>query len=117
MSAPTRAPGERIRISPVAKKLAQEHGIDIAMLTPTGPAGRIVREDVERAIAARRAAPAGAAGAPTAAATQEVIPLAGIRKVLFDRMGQSWREVARVTLFAGVDMAEAVSLRQAKGAE
>ena len=51
-SGPVRAPGERVKISPVAKKLAQEHGIDVATLVGTGPEGRIVREDVERAIAA-----------------------------------------------------------------
>jgi pyruvate dehydrogenase E2 component (dihydrolipoamide acetyltransferase) len=105
-----RAAGERIKISPVAKKLAQEYGIDMAALAGTGPEGRIVREDVERAMAAR--------GAPSeAAAGPEVIPLSGIRKVIFDRMGQSWREAARVTLFAGADVTEVVRLRQAKGAE
>jgi pyruvate dehydrogenase E2 component (dihydrolipoamide acetyltransferase) len=46
-----------------------------------------------------------------------VIPLAGIRKVIFDRMGQSWREAARVTLFADADMTEIVRLRQEKGAD
>jgi pyruvate dehydrogenase E2 component (dihydrolipoamide acetyltransferase) len=102
-----RAPGERIKISPVAKKLAQEHGIDIACLTATGPEGRIVREDVERVIASR--------GAPSeATAVSELIPLTGIRKVIFDRMGQSWREAARVTLFADTDMTELVKLRQAR---
>ncbi|RPI10364.1 MAG: hypothetical protein EHM71_03745, partial [Zetaproteobacteria bacterium] len=55
--APPRAPGERVKISPVAKKLAQDHGIDVATLTGTGPEGRIVREDVEKAIAAKAAAP------------------------------------------------------------
>jgi len=111
-----RGAGERVKISPVAKKLAQEHGIDIATLTPTGPDGRIVREDVERAIAAQAAAPE-AARASEAAAVPEVIPLAGIRKVIFDRMGQSWREAARVTLFADADMTEIVRLRREKGAE
>lgn len=111
-AAPERAPGERVKISPVAKKLAQEHGIDINTVTPTGPDGRIVREDVERAIAARQAAPAAAP-----AAVPESIPLSGIRKVIFDRMGQSWREVARVTMFADTDMTEVVRLRQAKAAE
>jgi len=114
---PLREPGERIKISPVAKKLAQEHGIDIASLTATGPEGRIVREDVERAIAGR-AAPASTTGAPRmaepATAVSEVIPLSGIRKVIFDRMGQSWREAARVTLFADADMTELVTLRQAR---
>jgi len=104
-----RQPGERIKISPVAKKLAQEHGIDIATIAGTGPERRIVREDVERVIAAGGAAPTTAA--------PEVIPLSGIRKVIFDRMGQSWREAAQVTLFADADMTEVVRLRQAKGAE
>lgn len=112
-AASVRALGERVKISPVAKKLAQEHGIDIAAIAPTGPDGRIVREDVERAIAARGAAPAVA----PAAAVPDVIPLTGIRKVIFDRMGQSWREAARVTMFAGADMTEIVRLRQEKGAE
>jgi pyruvate dehydrogenase E2 component (dihydrolipoamide acetyltransferase) len=112
-AASVRALGERVKISPVAKKLAQEHGIDIAAIAPTGPDGRIVREDVERAIAARGAAPAVA----PAAAVPDVIPLTGIRKVIFDRMGQSWREAARVTMFADADMTEIVRLRQEKGAE
>ena len=110
---PVRAPGERIKISPVAKKLAQEHGIDIATLTGTGPEGRIVREDVERAVAAKAA---GLLAAP-AAAVPEAVPLTGIRKVIFDRVGQSWREAARVTLFVDADMTEMVKLRQARGSE
>jgi pyruvate dehydrogenase E2 component (dihydrolipoamide acetyltransferase) len=114
---PVRVPGERVKISPVAKKLAQEQGIDIATLRGTGPEGRIVREDVEREMASRGAAPTAASVAAPAAALPEVIPLSGIRKVIFDRMGQSAREAARVTLFADADMTEIVKLRQAKGAE
>lgn len=109
-SGPVRAPGERVKISPVAKKLAQEHGIDVATLIGTGPEGRIVREDVERAVAA---GPAPA----LQTTTPEIVPLSGIRKVIFDRMGQSWREAARVTLFADADMTEMVRLREAKGSE
>ncbi len=108
--------GERIKISPVAKKLAQEHGIDIATLTPTGPEGRIVREDVERAIAAKSEAPS-AGRREEQKAIPEVIPLSGIRKVIFDRMSQSWREAAQVTLFADADMTELVKLRQARLAD
>jgi pyruvate dehydrogenase E2 component (dihydrolipoamide acetyltransferase) len=119
-ASPVRAPGERVKISPVAKKLAQEHGIDITTLSPSGPEGRIVREDVERAIAAKSREPRAAHPEGTReerAAIPEVIPLAGIRKVIFDRMGQSWREAARVTLFADADMTEIVRLRQEKGAD
>jgi len=120
-SGPVRAPGERVKISPVAKKLAQEHGIDVATLIGTGPEGRIVREDVERAIAGKSHEPRATSHEPSGesreAKTPESIPLSGIRKVIFDRMGQSWREAARVTLFADADMTEMVRLREAKGAE
>ena len=115
-SVPVRAPGERVKISPVAKKLAQEHGIDVATLSGTGPEGRIVREDVERAIAAESREPR-AASREKAGVIPESIPLTGVRKVIFDRMGQSWREAARVTLFADADMTEMTRLREAKGAE
>jgi pyruvate dehydrogenase E2 component (dihydrolipoamide acetyltransferase) len=115
--APVRAPGERVKISPVAKKLAQDHGVDIATITPTGPEGRIVREDVERAIAAKGAGRAATPAAAPAAATAEVIPLSGARKVIFDRMGQSWREAARVTLFADADVTELARLRAARAGE
>ncbi len=122
LPAPVRAPGERIKISPVAKKLAQEHGIDIALLAGTGPEGRIVREDVERAIALKSRAPSPSGRVPGAeagrqAAIPEVIPLSGIRKVIFDRMSHSWREVARVTMFVEADVSVLVRLRQAKAAE
>jgi len=100
--------GGRIKASPVAKKLAQEHGLDLATLAGTGPDGRIVREDVERAIAAK--------GQTARPATADAIPLSGIRKVIFDRMGQSAREAARVTLFAEADVTALSRLRQAKGA-
>jgi pyruvate dehydrogenase E2 component (dihydrolipoamide acetyltransferase) len=115
-AAPVRAPGERVKASPVAKKLAEEHGIDVGTLRGTGPDGRIVREDVERAIAEKGREPR-ATSREGKTATPESIPLAGIRKVIFDRMGQSWREAARVTMFADADMTEVVRLRGAKGAE
>ena len=122
-SAPVRAPGSRVKISPVAKKLAQEHGIDIASLAGTGPEGRIVREDVERAMAAKSRAQStgqraqGIEHRAQSAEAPQSIPLSGIRKVIFDRMGQSWREVARVTMFVEADVSELVRLRQAKAAE
>jgi pyruvate dehydrogenase E2 component (dihydrolipoamide acetyltransferase) len=105
-----------VKASPVAKKLAEEHGIDINALTGTGPEGRIVREDVERAIAQKSREPR-AESREGKTATPEIIPLSGIRKVIFDRMGQSWREAARVTMFADADMTELVRLRQAKAAD
>ncbi len=115
---PVRAPGERVKISPVAKRLAQDHGVDIHGLTGTGPEGRIVREDVERAIAAKVPSAERQVPSPTSgSATPESVPLTGMRKAIFDRMGQSWREAARVTLFADADVTDLVRLRQTKAAE
>ena len=119
--AAVRAPGERVKISPVAKKLAQEHGIDVASLAGTGPEGRIVREDVERAMAQQSREPRAESRESRVESREggvpETIPLSGIRKVIFDRMAHSWREVARVTLFVEADVTEVVRLRQAKAAE
>jgi pyruvate dehydrogenase E2 component (dihydrolipoamide acetyltransferase) len=98
------APRE-IRISPAARKLAREHGIPLESLQGTGPGGRIVAEDVERATVA-----------PTLAATPErvrrIIPLAGLRGTIAQRMTQSWTQVAHVTEVMEIDMTEVVALRR-----
>ena len=53
---PARAPGERVKASPLARRIARERGVDIAALSGTGPDGRIIAEDVEKAAAAPAAA-------------------------------------------------------------
>ncbi len=98
--------GERIKISPVAKKLAQEHGIDIATLTPTGPEGRIVREDIERAIAGRAAA-ASTTGAARMAEPATAVPiLLGITRASLNTdswlAAASFQETTRVLTEAAV---------------
>jgi pyruvate dehydrogenase E2 component (dihydrolipoyllysine-residue acetyltransferase) len=96
---------QEIRISPAARKLARERGIALESLRGTGPGGRIVVEDVERAIAA-----------PTPVATPErvrrIIPLTGLRGTIAQRMMQSWTQVAHVTEVMEIDMTEVVSLRR-----
>jgi pyruvate dehydrogenase E2 component (dihydrolipoamide acetyltransferase) len=98
-------PPQDIRISPAARKLAREHGLPLESLQGTGPGGRIVVEDVERAIAAQT----------TAAPPERVrrtIPLTGMRGTIAQRMAQSWAQVAHVTEVIDVDMSEAVALRR-----
>src|SRR5262245_29468264 len=56
-----RQPGERVKASPLARRIARERGIDLATLSGTGPEGRVIAEDVEKAVAAP------AKGAPVAA--------------------------------------------------
>jgi len=96
---------QEIRISPAARKLAREHGIPLESLQGTGPGGRIVVEDVERATVA-----------PTLAATPErvrrIIPLVGLRGTIAQRMTQSWTQVAHVTEVMEIDMTEVVALRR-----
>jgi pyruvate dehydrogenase E2 component (dihydrolipoamide acetyltransferase) len=112
-STPPPAPGP-LRISPIARRLADENGIDVATLTGTGPSGRIVERDVQKAIEAKSTAPApGAAAAeasPAAPAAGESIPYRGRRRTIGERMRESVTTVAPVTLTteAPVDAATAM---------
>ncbi|HWB21847.1 MAG TPA: dihydrolipoamide acetyltransferase family protein [Gaiellaceae bacterium] len=107
--------GDRIKASPLARRIARERGIDLASLIGTGPDGRIVAEDVERP---QRAAPAAAPAAPSPApkiaapvATGEVesVPLSTIRKTIARRLTAAW-DVPVFVLTVSVDMTPANSL-------
>ncbi len=92
--------------TPVARRFAAEAGIDLADLTASRPGGRIQREDVEAAIAARRQ--------PVLvdeAATQ-IVPHSRIRQITAQRMSESARLTAPVTLTTEADATELVALRQ-----
>jgi len=106
------AGGERIKISPLAKKMAQEHGIDYALLARQKPEGRITKEDIESAIAARESAQAGSA--PVAEAVQpawEMIPYEGMQRVIGENMLKSWTAAPRVTLHVSADLTQLLALR------
>jgi len=105
---------ERVRISPLARKLAKEHKIDRMKIKGTGPDGRIVKEDVLRAIEEAKAIPAVPIAAPPTELVRiaEVVPLTGIRRTTAERLSQSYREAVHVTLTTEVDMTETVKLRQ-----
>ena len=105
-AAPAAAP-ERILASPLARKLAQEHGVDLAQVRGSGPNGRITERDVTAFVDSGRAAPAPAA----VAAAGAFQPLGRVRRITAERMAASARSVARVTLLMEVDMSEAVRFR------
>jgi pyruvate dehydrogenase E2 component (dihydrolipoamide acetyltransferase) len=88
--APSRAPGERVKASPLARRIARERGIDLAALTGTGPDGRIIAEDVEKAGAAPAAAPAVAAARAAPPGEVEVVELTSIRKTIARRLTEAW---------------------------
>jgi len=93
---PKRADGERIFASPLAKRMAEQAGIDLARLTGSGPRGRIVKADIEAALA-EGGAPTAAPEAPAAqpmpapapaepAAPYEEVPNSNMRKVIARRL-------------------------------
>jgi pyruvate dehydrogenase E2 component (dihydrolipoamide acetyltransferase) len=96
----------RIKASPLARRMARERGIDLASIAGTGPEGRIVAEDVERAQA--QAAPAVAAPAPVATEVESV-PLTSIRRTIARRLTAAWQApVFQLTVSA--DMSRATDL-------
>jgi pyruvate dehydrogenase E2 component (dihydrolipoamide acetyltransferase) len=103
-----RAAGPRMRISPAAKKLAKQHGVDPSQIKGTGPAGRIVREDVLRAAEAGATPPHSAADRERPG---ESIPVTRMRRSIAENMARSARTVARVVHFAEIDMTQAVDYR------
>ncbi len=94
----------KVRISPVAKKIAEDKGLDVASIQGTGPMGRIMKEDVLRAMEEK-----GKKKEPVPGALKQVketIPIRGVRQVIFDRMHQSLQQSAQLTLTMEVNAAE-----------
>ncbi|HEX3000443.1 MAG TPA: dihydrolipoamide acetyltransferase family protein [Armatimonadota bacterium] len=106
----------RIKISPLARKLAEEYGVDISKVTAADPSGRISKEDVmrfhEQAQSAGTAA--GAAHKAESADGREIkkIPLAGIRRVIAQRMTESAFTAPVVTYSSDADVTELTKLRE-----
>jgi pyruvate dehydrogenase E2 component (dihydrolipoamide acetyltransferase) len=99
----------RIKASPLARRIARERGVDLAAVRGTGPDGRIVAEDVERA-EAQTAAPVAAA--PVVVSGEiERRPLSNIRKVIARRLTEAWT-VPAFQLTVDVDMSRAEDLVQ-----
>ena len=121
------AGGARIRISPFARKLAANMGVDYSALTGSGPSGRIVAKDIYAAAEARKSAPAAApaaapATAPAAPAAKKsglelmegdtIAKLSGMRKVVAERMLQSHTEIPPVTQNTKVDVTALMKFRK-----
>ncbi|MEU1842904.1 dihydrolipoamide acetyltransferase family protein [Micromonospora sediminicola] len=122
-SEPARASGPAaapLVISPIVRRLAKEHGIDLASVRGTGPGGVIRRVDVEAARTAPAARLAAVPDAPDAhvglAPTGDgdvVVPLTGIRKVIADKLSRSRREIPEVTIWVDVDATGLLETRAA----
>lgn len=121
--APVAAGGARIRISPLARKTAAKLGVDVSGIVGSGPSGRIRQQDVLAAAnAPKAAAPVAAEPAPAAKPVSKtglelmegdtVSKLAGMRKVVAQRMLQSHTEIPPVTQNTKVDVTELMKFRK-----
>ena len=109
-----------VQISPKARRLAKEHGVDVTTIKGTGPGGEIIAEDVlaAKGSAAAPAAPAAATRpAPAAQAPAELGALSSIGKIMAERTTQSWTTAPHFFLSREVDCTELVAVRRRLGHE
>jgi pyruvate dehydrogenase E2 component (dihydrolipoamide acetyltransferase) len=125
-AAPPRAEGDRIKASPLARRLAQAQNIDLSALQGTGPGGRIVRADVDAAAGkGPAAAPTGApSAAPSALGTHAVMPgpieqaipheaikLSNVRKTIARRLTESKQQIPHIYLTVDIQLDSLLKLR------
>jgi 2-oxoglutarate dehydrogenase E2 component (dihydrolipoamide succinyltransferase) len=128
-SARAEAPAaDRPHASPVARRMADEHGLDLGQISGSGTGGRVTREDVEQFMASQR--PAASAGAPTPTPAPSAAPAPGARpadprgeertrmsrrrQTIAMRLLEAQRTAAMLTTFNEVDMSAVMALRSAR---
>ena len=108
-AAPTPArDGQRIKASPLARKMAAQAGIDLGTLTGSGPKGRIVKVDIEAAVSA---APAAPSAAPAQGGITEV-PLSNMRKTIARRLTESKQTIPHYYLSVDCELDRLLALRK-----
>jgi pyruvate dehydrogenase E2 component (dihydrolipoamide acetyltransferase) len=112
---PSRGEGGRIKASPLARRIAEEKGVDLSSIQGSGPGGRIVKADLEAA-PAKAPAPAPAQAAAPAPATEGEIPheavkLSSMRKTIARRLTESKRTVPHYYLTVDIQLDALLKLR------
>jgi pyruvate dehydrogenase E2 component (dihydrolipoamide acetyltransferase) len=116
-SAPEDEEDSDVRSSPLVRKLAREHNVDLAKVGGTGTGGRVTKQDILDFVEQRVAAPAPVsaprqAPVPAPAATPgELVPMSNMRKIIAQRMIESRRTSAHVHCMFEVDLTRIVNLR------
>jgi pyruvate dehydrogenase E2 component (dihydrolipoamide acetyltransferase) len=102
---------ERLRITPVARRLAKEHNIDISLIKGTGPGGSIAKKDIEEAISDQKEA--GVDGSAYQGKSIKVaVPLTGMKKRIADNLKTSLSVSAQLTVMGEMDMSEMIKIRE-----
>jgi len=119
---PAAAPADaaRVKASPLAKRIAQEAGVDLKLVQGSGPGGRVIKRDVEAApttaaapAASAQAAPRTADRAPRTGVPYEDVPLTQIRKTIAKRLAASIGPIPHFFLTTEIDMERAAEAREA----
>jgi pyruvate dehydrogenase E2 component (dihydrolipoamide acetyltransferase) len=110
-----RADEGRLRASPLAKRMAEERGLDLAALQGSGPQGRIIKRDIEDALTHGAAAPrlAPSPGVPLSVERREpqVVPLSSMRRVIAQRLADVKPGVPHFYLTVDIEMDAAMQIR------
>ena len=101
-------PEARVIASPVARKMAEDAGLDLARIKGTGPGGRVLERDVQTAITARPAPPGIPAGPPPGA----TVPLSRMRQTIARRMAESKAKAPHFYVTVEINMDEAMKMRE-----
>ncbi len=102
-----------VRSSPLVRKIAEEHGVDLALIAGTGSEARITKEDILAYLAKPATKAAGTAQRPAAAAMRdEVVPLTKMRAIIAERMLESKRTIPHAHTVYKVDMTRIARLRE-----
>ncbi|WP_327168427.1 dihydrolipoamide acetyltransferase family protein [Streptomyces subrutilus] len=123
VTVPVAVSGPVAVVSPIVRKLARDHGVDLRTLRGSGREGLILRADVEAALqappvvaAAVTAAAAAAAGSTGAAPQGERVALKGLRGVVAEKLSRSRREIPDATCWVDADATELMAARTAMNA-
>lgn len=132
VAAPAPAPksGDRVFASPLARRIAQQNGVDLSSIKGTGPNGRIVKADVEgvkggeKPATAPSAAPQTISKAPATIANMpykegsyDIIPLDGMRRTIAKRLSESFRDVPHFPLNVDIEIDKLLEVRKQLNAQ
>lgn len=117
VEAPAAQEGGRIKASPLARKLAEDKGVDINQVKGTGEGGRIVKRDIDGFQAPAASAPApqvnmASAGAPAAGASYDELAVSQMRKTIARRLSESKFSAPHFYLTLDIDMDQAIDARK-----